>query len=729
MTITHLELGTALEGIRPFAGEGSAEVELEFGSFRFDNVEAQLTWASDFGKFRGKRRFLEVADSSGDSLGLLSFTSLDENTLALDWAPIEGNRTGFSADCTSDDHFMGAGSHAQDVDHVGEAFALWVSEPGIGKTDGEEYPEDWFLVGTKHASSFPFPFLLRPQLSQGLWLDTSSRVEVDLCSTDADRFQATVWDSTLRVYLIAESSPIDTVAHLTRYTGRPDLPKEWVFGPWLDAIRGSDRVREVAQRTRQFGAPANVIWSEDWKGAEETGFGYHLTGEWFLDETLYPDARELATALEEDGFKWFAYFSPFIFKGTVSWDEALESDVIVENKDGEPYTFLSPTFNEASLIDLSTTAGREWFQERMRAALDIGFDGWMADYAEWLPLDAALRSSMDANRAHNIYPQWWQETNAEVLDGTDSAFFVRSGWSRTGALVPVVWAGDQRTDFQTDDGFPSVLPLGLGLAVCGVPIFTHDVAGYASATNPPSTKELWFRWAWLGAFTPILRTHHGAEDQANWQFDTDDETTEHWVKVTREHMRLFPYRYGLANQAAQKGIPMILPVSFVADDEDWARHDAWMLGDALLIAPVLEEGALGREVSLPSTSTWFDWFTHEPAESGFKQAQPTEIPVFARAGSIVPTFDIIPDTLVGAPSHLTTLAEADQSRTVYIFDSGGSFTEADGTTYRASGTSSGPAEVTVTLTRGATQVGGLEVIIESETERQYRLVVVSKVHR
>ena len=108
---------------------------------------------------------------------------------------------------------------------------------------------------------------------------------------------------------------------------------------------------------------------------------------------------------------------------------------------------------------------------------------------------------------------------------------MRSGWARTSALAPIVWAGDQRTSFDRDDGFPTVLAMGIGMGASGVSLFTHDIGGYQSVGNPPSTRELWFRWASLGAFTPIMRTHHGAFDTDNWQFDSDDATTEHFAAM------------------------------------------------------------------------------------------------------------------------------------------------------------------------------------------------------
>ena len=487
---------------------------------------------------------------------------------------------------------------------------------------------------------------------------------------------------------------------------------------------------EVAARLRSFGASSTAIWTEDWKGAEEGDFGYRLKGEWAVDTTLYPDAAGQAAALEAQGFHWLAYFSPFLIEGTDAWDQALEEGAMLMGPDGEPYTWQGATFEATSMVDLTGNIGRDWAAERMNAALDLGFDGWMADFAEWLPVDADLASGRDAFTFHNAYPLAWQDLNREVLADSDAVFFVRSGWLGTSGLVPVVWGGDQRTDFQTDDGFPTVLPLGLGLAASGVPVFTHDVAGYNSVGNDPSDKELWFRWSSLGAYSPVMRTHHGAFEADNWQFDRDDETTQHWVDVTRMHSALFPYRYGLAAKAADDGTPMLLPVGLVYDGEEYGRSDVWLLGEGMLVAPVLERGAAGRDVALPSGVRWFAWPELTPADSGFFAADTTQIPVFVAAGTTIPTFSDPPDTFVDSglvDPALRTRAEADTERTVYLIDGGGDFTEADGTRYSTSGSPSGTGrgEVTQTLTAGTVNVRGVQVEVEGPIERTYTFVVVN----
>lgn len=741
LEIEHALFGSVLEGVRVFGGAATTDVEMQFGAFRFTDAGLSVREHGAMGKVRGRRGqpvLIELSDADGASWGTLTVQS-DGPVLVLDLAPdpaggepgdgaLASGVVGLSAACDADDHFLGTGSHAFDIDHVGEAFTLWVQEPGIGKNAEDGDFTGWPLQGGRHDSSFPMPVLVRPHRGQGIVVDDTARVDLDLCATDPDRFEVRAWrDGALRVAVVASGSGLGAVREVARYQGLLELPPPWAFGPWNDAVRGEARVDAVAARLRAFGASSTAIWSEDWKGAEETEFGYRLKGEWTLDEALYPDAAAQAARLESQGFQWMAYFSPFLIQGTRAWDEAHEAGVVLTDPDGATYTWNGATFEPTTMVDLSSEAGLDWAATRMEAALDLGFDGWMADFAEWLPVDADLAGGHDAFRYHNAFPLWWQALNRRVVEGTDAVFFVRSGWLGTSGLVPVVWGGDQRTSWQTDDGFPTVLPLGLGLSASGVPVFTHDIAGYQSIGNPGSDRELWFRWASLGAFSPVMRTHHGAFDTGTWQFDSDDATTEHWVATTREHSRLFPYRYGLAAKAADDGTPMLLPVGLVHEQEPIGRIDAWLLGEGMLVAPVLEAGATGRDVDLPGGVRWWSWPALEPATSGFHAAAVEQIPVFVAEGTTIPTFADPPDTFVEAASvdpALRTLAEADAERVVYLVGGGGPFTEADGTRYAPSGRPTGAGEVTQTLTSGSVTVAGVTVKVTGTTPRAYTFVVV-----
>lgn len=716
--------GQVIEGLRFEVGSGTQDISWSAGAWRFENEK--VVWED-----------LPTAVRTTDDPALampprqevsVSLSARGEQ-LAVHIQHASGvgtDRIRLSADCDADDHFLGFGSHAMDLDHVGQAFPLWVSEPGVGKTEDEQIPEAWFLVGTRHASSYPVPWLLRPHKPIGLLVDTEARVEADLCATKTGRFSLEVWAEETNVVFVHGASPLEVVENLSDITGRPRRLPRWALAPWTDAIKGVDRVLEVADAMRDAGAPGSVMWTEDWKGAQPNFTGYRLSESWTVDTDLYPEPADIADTLLAGGWKWFAYFAPFIGAGADVGAEALEAGVTIKQEDGTPYIFDGVNTKPTTLVDLSTEPGRVFARERMQAAVDLGFRGWMADFAEWLPHDARLDDGSLGLDVHNGYPKLWQEVNGSVLDPVDGVYFCRSGWAHTAGTCPVVWLGDQATDFSTTDGYPTILPLALGLSASGVPVVTHDVAGYQSFGTTPRDAELFFRWASLGAFSPILRTHHGSSETANHQLDSDEDTLNHWTFMATEHMRLWPYRDGLAAQASERGTPMLLPTSFLFGGEDWGRMDAWMLGSALLVAPVLDKGATSRDVQLPDGVTWYDWWTLSEATSGTKQAPVSAIPVFAASGTTVPLFDVVPDTLVDEATDegLVTFDEADASRLVLLFGGGGPFTEGDGTRYTPSGTPTSTATVSQTLTSGSVDVGGVTVEVSGPRERTYTFQVV-----
>ncbi len=166
---------------------------MNLGAWAFRGETMALSAASGAAPLRGRQQspplLVELIDDTNARFGNVVIYPLDADQLQIVYTPAAGtpDRVGFQADCDDDEHFMGLGGHAMDVDHVGQAFPLWVAEPGVGKTLDEEEPNSFPIEGTRHDASFPMPFVLRPQEPMGLLFDTYGRVNVDLCAADPER--------------------------------------------------------------------------------------------------------------------------------------------------------------------------------------------------------------------------------------------------------------------------------------------------------------------------------------------------------------------------------------------------------------------------------------------------------------------------------------------------------------------------------------------------------------
>jgi alpha-glucosidase len=680
----------------------AARYEMKFGSFRIEEPKPEPWLGVE--KFEGIRKEhgsigFNLISTRGDEVGTGAVSSGEDGHLRIliGAADPAVNRLSIAFSAEEGEHFLGLGGQSFDVDHRGWTVPMWVQEDGISKVETDEYDDTWFLVGRRHSTHTPMPMLLSSR-GLALLLDTPRRSLFALGSEAEEVVRIEAWEGAIDLHLFDGPEPKEALQRMTARVGRPRLPPAFALAPWLDALYGSDNVRRVAQKLRDQDVPASVIWTEDWRGGRADGLGYTLDEDWRVDRDLYPDFEQLADDLHDSGFKFLTYNNTFLSEGVDVWAEAVAGGYTIKNDQGQPYLFQSPKMENASLLDLSNPDARQWARGVYREGLLLGADGYMADYCEWLPTDAVLFSGEDAQAAHNLYPVECQRLNRELFDqlyaddGVERLFFVRSGYLGTQPLVSVFWAGDQQTDFSRGDGLPSVIPMGVGLGICGIPFYGHDIGGYAgNLAEGPTTKELWFRWASLGALSPVMRTHHGKNAQENWNWESDAETLAHLRRWAKLHIRLFPYLYALARQASETGIPIMRPLALDHPEyhPGWTLVDQYMLGDRIYVAPVVEPGAVARTVQLPAGSYY-------PLEGGPAINMPAgggsttvdaplgECPALVPAGTLLVLLPEEIDTLVGADpdSGTVTLDEVGDDRELWLWPGGQSqLTEVSGLTY------------------------------------------------
>jgi len=654
-----------------------------YGSFEIVDTPNAAWRVAKSVKWTGGSAPMELVDDGGATLATIAFSVTgDPSHLIADVEPGSGPERRFSwgIQCAASDHFLGFGAQTWGADARGETLPIWLEEEGIHKDLTTDDPTGaWEIEGRRHSSYMPLPEFLSNRGYMAL-AETNLISTFSMCGERSDVARMEL-ELPVKLHLFFGPSPQDAITRMTGVFGRPRVPPLFAFAPWNDAIFGSDNVRRIAQELRDDGIPSSVIWTEDWRGGEwasDNPNHYALDEEWEVDRTLYPDFEQVASDLHAAGYKWLVYFNSFVEGDSKAWPETEPNGYLIKQSDGTPYVFTDAKFENASMLDLSNPDAVNWAVGKMQLAISEGADGWMGDFSEWLPTDATLTAG-NGGDLHAQYPILWQKAQRQALDtvgdGVERLSFVRSGWIGSAPLVDVWWPGDQQTDWGTDDGLPTIPPLAMGVALAGISTFGSDIAGYQDLNSDPSTKELFFRWAELGAFSPVMRTHHGSYPKLNWSFESDADTTAHWKRYAMMHIALAPYQRALAQNAHDTGIAIIRPlaVQFPSDDASWPIADEYMLGPSLLVAPILAQGATSRSVHLPP-GTWFPWLAGAAVTGDQTANAPvTEIPVYALAGSIVPAYPDGVMSLVGEPTG---------DRVVYAFaGADGSFSESNGPSY------------------------------------------------
>lgn len=667
--------GSGTRGNEPphgFAATGSlaVDVEMQFGSFRFTENAAAQKWRA-IGSLddlvttgTGATFTLRAGDTR---IGTGTVTLVPEKLHArIELVADSGDRFSLAAECGPTEHLVGLGGQSFDVDHRGETVPLWVQEDGIGKYPDrdDQYMGVWFLTGRKHSTHTPMPMLLSSK-HYAVAVDTDARAVFALGSEGDDRVcRYEAWDKRLDLQIFVGDSSREAFSNMIDWVGKPARAPELAFAPWVDALFGSANVRRVANKLRTTGVAASVIWTEDWRGGENTSLGYALHEDWRVDRTMYPDFEQLATDLRATGFAFHTYHNTFIDDTADIAGEATGAGYAIQ-RDGT-YKFTGVKFNQSTMLDLSNPAAVTWAKGVMGEAITIGSDGWMADFAEWLPTDVQLASGEDAALAHNRYPVDWARFNQELFAANRPAnrpppiYFMRSAWLHSQPVVQVMWAGDQQTDWSEGDGFPSVIPIGLGLGLAGFPYFGHDIGGYMDQGTTPTSEELFYRWTTLGALSPVMRTHHGRAVMENWQWERDAATTAHFRRWTRLHMQLVPYLMAMVDAFERDGSPLfrLIALDYPGEDWAWTAIDQYLLGDRILVAPIVTEGATTRMVKLPA-GNWRPLLGGAAVSGEITATAPrTEIPAFVPEGAILA---LIPDGVT------TVLPPPNDDREVWLY--------------------------------------------------------------
>lgn len=427
-------------------------------------------------------------------------------------------------------------------------------------------------------------------------------------------------------------------------TGAAAVPPEWALGyqhaRW--GFGSAEEVRRVVGSYAERGFPLSAVHLDI----------DHYEGHrvFTVDRGRFPDLPGLARELGERGVRLVSIVDPAVKAGDALHEAgravgprgAFVRDAEGAEVRGEVWP------GECVYPDFTDPAVREWWGGLYEERLAQGFGGFWHDMNEPvaftpfgdMTLPRSARHSMDGaggdHRAgHNVYALGMARAGWEGLVRLRPAerpfLFSRSGWAgmqRYGGT----WSGDVETSWE---GLRASLALVLGLGLCGVPYSGPDVGGFGGSPSP----ELYLRWVQLGAYLPLFRTHSAiwAGRREPWEFGAEVE--EHARAVMAERERLRPYFVTLAHLARRTGAPYVRPLWWGSPEDRRLRdcEDAFLLGDALLVAPVLECGADRRAVRLPR-GRWYDTATgaaHEGPGQILLDAPRGRIPVLARAGAVL----------------------------------------------------------------------------------------------
>jgi alpha-D-xyloside xylohydrolase len=447
------------------------------------------------------------------------------------------------------------------------------------------------------------------------------------------------------------------IAGYRMLTGKATMLPNWVFGLWQSrqryetAQQSLDVVGEFRQRNIPFD---NIV--QDWQYWRPDAWGSHE-----FDPTRFPDPDAWIKAIHAQHahvmISVWGKFNP----NTANAKEMLADGYLylpnlkerINDWIDQPYTF----------YDAFNPGARKLFWSQIDSHLfSKGIDAWWMDATE--PDLMPSPPTLDGQRTH-MNPTYMgtgsRMLNGYALENSEGVYtgqreaapnqrvfiLTRSGFAGLQRYSTVNWSGDITS---TWTAMAKQIAAGLGASISGLPYWTMDTGGYTmqrkfehepmTAANQEEWRELNARWFEFSTFTPLLRVHGELRHREMWTLGENSPAFDAELKFDRLRYALFPYIYSMAGWTTQQDYTMLraLVMDFPEDRAARELNDEYMFGPALLVAPITQYQQRIRSVYLPSGAQWYDYWSGQPAGSGrIDAAAPyDEIPVFVRAGSIIP---------------------------------------------------------------------------------------------
>src|SRR5580692_265431 len=601
----------------------------------------------------------------------LRVTDQENHVIVQDFPsrPIEYHGSAFRVYLKSpdDEHYFGLGDKAGPLDRRNHAFTDW-------NTDAFGWQESTDPI----YKSIPFFITFHRGISAGIFLDNTWRASFDFNKEYRDAYSFGSEGGPLDYYILYGPEPKAVLQSWAWLVGKTPLPPLWSLGYQQSRYSyfPESEVRRIANRLRSEHIPADVLWLD---------IDYQLKNRPFtVDPVKFPHFDQMIQDLKAQHLKTVVitdlHIADLPNAGYKPYDEGAAGDHFVKNPDGSTYVgTVWP--GKAVFPDFTQKASREWWGTLYSDFVGKGISGFWNDMNEpaiflvpskTMPDDVQhridepgfVKRTANHLEIHNVYGMQNSRGTYEgllKLEPNLRPFVMTRASFAGGQRYAVTWTGDNSSNWNhLRQTVPQLVNLGLsGFAMAGA-----DVGGFAASPQP----ELLTRWLEVAAFQPIDRDHTaiGTNPQEPWENGTPED-----VNIRRryieERYRLLPYIYTAADEMSRTGLPINRPLflefpngSVDGQPLDLSNSGAFLLGPDLLIAqsPFPDE-VDDYTVGLPPVG-WYDYWTgaRVDASTGRKAidnsavAQPEmrihrtldTLPVFVRAGSIVPQQPLVQST-------------------------------------------------------------------------------------
>ncbi|WP_343689756.1 TIM-barrel domain-containing protein [Chitinophaga sp.] len=536
-----------------------------------------------------------------------------------------------------EERFIGLGEKNGPLDRTGAGYTNWNSDVFGYRADQDPL-----------YSTIPFYIGIHDGLSYGMFLDNTYQSDFNFGASN-NRFSSfAARGGEMNYYFIHTPSVAGIIQAYTGLTGRIHMPPLWSLGYQQNrySYYPDQEVLRIAQTLREKKIPADGITLD-----------IHYMDAYKLftwDKNRFPDPAGLISQLKQQGFQLTVINDPGIKveKGYAAYESGVKENVFIKYADGELYTGqVWPGWCHFS--DFTSEKGRNWWKQQLKSYIDVGVAGFwndMNEIATWgQKMPDNVLFDFDGHgtthrQAHNVYGL---EMARASYEGARAAMnkrpfiLTRAGYAGLQRYT-AIWTGDNRAE---DDHMMAGIRIMNSLGISGVPFTGMDIGGFTGNAS----VGLYTRWMQVGAFLPYYRNHTAVNTKSAEPWTFGEEALEVSRNYINLRYRLLPYIYSVFYEAMEKGLPVMrsLAINYTQDAHvyDPLFQQQFQLGDAFMVAPFESDQPYGAIYFPPGG--WYDLYTDEQIAGGQIKMNTLgmhELPVYIKAGSIVPMQSLVQST-------------------------------------------------------------------------------------
>ena len=464
-----------------------------------------------------------------------------------------------------------------------------------------------------------------------IFFDTPGKVEFNIDRNGSGKIEV-ICPRNVAVYQVEADSTYQAVREFLAAVGPSYLPPRWAFGYGQSRFgyKCEKDFLEVMEGHQKADLPLDYICMDiDYMD------GYR---DFSVDSSRFPDLKAFSERMLHDGIRLVPIVDAGIKvdPGEPVYEDGVKQGVFCTNKEGKLFQGgVWPGMTH--FPDFLNPKARRWFGQQYKFYTDRGIEGFWNDmnepalfYTEYTKgpkkLDLALNfvfprlrkkvkerntvrdyqsffHQVDDKRVchydvHNIYGgNMIRSTSEGLTELLDHRYLIFGRSSYIGAgRYGGVWTGDNTSCWEH-----ILLNLRhmVSLNMCGFLYSGADTGGFMGNC----TRELLLRWLAVSDFTPLMRNHSSKGTRAQEAYRFGD--PEAFRRIISLRYRLLPYIYSEYMKAALRSDLYIKPLSFVFPGDEKVKNieDQLLVGDSIMIAPVIKKGATSRTVYLPEAMT------------------------------------------------------------------------------------------------------------------------------